>query len=286
LVPNWTYDPIIHVTGPGRLAVRCAGELVGALQSGLLVDAMVDVFESEWLPAMFVREREETLAEHAARQARAPSPTMADHSLVGRVGQHMLRRAIQLVRGARHGGLILVVDTAPELTPSSVDGLRLKYRFAQEEPAHRYQALLLEILEGVAATTSKASVGWSDFALDASPRLAELEQSVFELSRLLANLTAIDGAVVLDKRLGLLGFGAEVSAELPTPPRVFRALDTEGRTHELDDIENVGTRHRAAYRFVNDHPRGVAIVISHDGGVTFVANRDQEVVFWEQSMSP
>jgi hypothetical protein len=27
-------------------------------------------------------------------------------------------------------------------------------------------------------------------------------------------------------------------------------------------------------------------VISHDGGVSFVANRDQEVVFWEQSVSP
>ena len=31
LVPNWTYDPIIHVTGPGQLAVRCAGKLVGAI---------------------------------------------------------------------------------------------------------------------------------------------------------------------------------------------------------------------------------------------------------------
>jgi hypothetical protein len=286
LIPNWTYDPIIHVAGPGQLAVRSAGKLVGALKGGLLVDAMVDVFESEWLPAMFAREREEALAEHAARQAQTPSPTLAEHSLVGRVGQQMIRRAIQLVRGARHGGMILVVDAAAEAAPNSVDGLRLKYRFGQDEPSHRYRTLLLEILEGVAATTSKASVGWSDFALDASPRLERLEQSVFELGRLIANLTAIDGAVVLDKRLGLLGFGAEVSAELPAPSRVFRALDTEGKEREPDDIENVGTRHRAAYRFVNDHPRGLAIVISHDGGVSFVANRDHEVVFWEQSMSP
>jgi len=286
LIPNWTYDPIIHVTGPGQLAVRSAGKLVGALNGGLLVDAMVDVFESEWLPAMFAREREEALAEHAARQVQTPSPTLAEHSLVGRVGQQMIRRAIQLVRGARHGGMILVADATPEAVPTRVDGLRLKYRFGQDEPSHRYRTLLLEILEGVAATTSKASVGWSDFALDASPRLEQLEQSVFELSRLVANLTAIDGAVVLDKRLGLLGFGAEVSAELPAPSRVFRALDTEGKEREPDDIENVGTRHRAAYRFVNDHPRGLAIVISHDGGVSFVANRDHEVVFWEQSMSP
>jgi hypothetical protein len=92
--------------------------------------------------------------------------------------------------------------------------------------------------------------------------------------------------VVLDKRWSLLGHGAEVSAELPAPSRVWRAVDTEGLELEPNDIENVGTRHRAAYRFVNDHPSGLAIVISHDGGVSFVANRRGEVVFWEQSVSP
>jgi hypothetical protein len=106
------------------------------------------------------------------------------------------------------------------------------------------------------------------------------------MSRALANLAAIDGALVLDKRFGVLGFGAEVSAELPTPERVWRALDTEGEKLQPEDVENVGTRHRAAYRFVNDHPDGLAVVISQDGGVSFVANRDRKIVFWEQSVSP
>ena len=53
---------------------------------------------------MFAHEREEIRAEHAALQAGTPSPTLVEHSLVGRVGQQMLRRVIQLVRGARHGG--------------------------------------------------------------------------------------------------------------------------------------------------------------------------------------
>jgi hypothetical protein len=286
LVPNWTDDPIVHVTGPGQLAVRSAGKLVGAIERGLLVDAMMDVFDSEWLPAMFAREREEVRAEHAAVQARTVSPTSVEHSLVGRVGQHMLRRAIGLVRGARHGGMILVVNAGLEAPLNSVGGLQLKYRLGQDEPSRRYRTLLFQILETVAAATSKASVGWSDFASDASANLENLEQAVFELSRVIANLAAIDGAVVMDKRFGLLGFGAEVSAELAAPPRVWRALDTEGREREPDDIENVGTRHRAAYRFVNDHPDGLAIVISHDGGVSFVANREEEVVFWEQSVSP
>jgi hypothetical protein len=286
VVPNWTYDPIVHVTGPGQIAVRCAGKLVGALERGAVVEAMIDVFESEWLPTLAARERELILAEHAARQAETPSPTLADHSLVSRISQHMLRRCIQLVRGARHGGMLLMVDAAQGAETVRFDGLRLKYRIHQDEPSHRYRSLLFQILERVAAATTKPTVDWLDFALDESRDLERLEQAVFELSRVIANLTAIDGAVVLDTRFGILGYGAEVSPELPVPARVWRALDTEGREKKLDDIENVGTRHRAAYRFVHDHPRGLAIVISHDGGVSFVANRDREVVFWEQSVSP
>jgi Probable sensor domain DACNV len=286
VVPNWSYDPIIHVTGPGQIAVRCAGKLVGALERGLVVDAMMDVFDSDWLPALFAREREQVRNEHAARQAEEPSPTLVEGSLVGRIAQQMLRRSIQLVRGARHGGMILVVDGSEEKGAARLDGLRQKYRFGQDEPSHRYRTLLFRILERVAAGTSKATVEWLDFAEDSSPDLEKLEHAVFEWSRVLANLTAIDGAVVLDKQFGLLGYGAEVSADLPAPSRVWRALDTEGRELVPDDIEHVGTRHRAAYRFARAHPQGLAIVISHDGGVSFVANRDQEVVFWEQSVSP
>ena len=286
LVPNWTYDPIVHVTGPGKIAVRCAGKLVGAIERGHVVDATMDVFDSEWLPAMFAREREEVRTAHDLLQARAAQPTKVEHSLVKRVGQHMLRRAIQIVRGARHGGMILVADADAAIAPNGLHGLRLKYRIRQDGPSQRYRTLLLGILEAVAAATPNASVGWSDFASDQSPHLAKLEREVFELSRVIANLAAVDGAVVLDKRLSLVGFGAEVSAELPAPERVWRALDPEGRDRQLDDFENVGTRHRAAYRFVHDHFDALAIVVSQDGGVSFVANHGREVVFWEQSVGP
>lgn len=285
IVPNWTYDPIIHVTAPGQIAVRCAGQLIGALERGLLVDAALDVFDSNWLPTLFARERQAIQDEHAALQAGVASKTAVEHSLIGKVAQQMLRRAIQLVRGARHGGLLLVVDTSNgEAQPLS--GLRLKYSLARDEPSRRYRTLLFQIIEAVATMTDKDSVGWADFASNQSARFEELEQAVFEQSRVLANLTAIDGALVLDKRFSVLGFGAEVSAELPTPSKVWRAIDTEGHVRQPEDIENVGTRHRAAYRFVNDHPDGLAVVISQDGGVSFVANREQQVVFWEQSVSP
>lgn len=283
IVPNWTYDPIVHVTGPGHIAVRCAGKLIAAIERGQVVDATIDVFESQWLRAMFARERDDIRAAHDASQQGAAVPTTVESSLVGKVSQQMLRRAIQLVRGAHHGGLILVLNVESGERPR---GLRLKYSLGQDEPSHRYRTLLLGVLDAVARPSDKPSVGWDDFVSDETAQLAALEQEVFELSRVLANLSAIDGALVLDKRFGILGFGAEVSAELPTPDRVFRALDVEAVECQPESIENVGTRHRAAYRFVNDHPDGLAVVVSQDGAVSFVANREGQIVFWEQSVSP
>jgi len=276
-VTNWTYDPIVHVAGPGRVAVRRAGTLVGAIERGALVHAMIDVFESAWLPALFTAEREEVRAEHATQRPE----TNVEAGLVGRVSQHMLRRCIQHVRDGRHGGLILVGGGA-----DAASGVRLKYRFTQEEPTRRYRALVLHLLAALADATPKSSVGWQDFAASTSPTLERLESAVFEWSRVVANLAATDGAVVLDKRFALVGFGGEVSSELPSPTRVWAALDTEATRRREDDVEAVGTRHRAAYRFVNEHAGGVAIVVSHDGGVSFVANQAGDVVYWEQALGP
>jgi hypothetical protein len=285
VVPNWSYDPIVHVTAPGHLAVRSAGKLVGGLEQGVIVDAMVDVFESQWLTGMFAREREEVVRQHDAYQAREPVPTAAAPTLIARVGQQMIRRAIQLVLGARHGGLLLVVDAQPDAPASALAGLSLKYRFDASEPPRRYRTLLFQVLDRLAARTTNASVDWADFVRDTSPDLEKLEQAIFEMSRVVAGLAAIDGAVVLDKRFAILGFGAEVSGEIPAPSLVYRALDTEGHKRELNAVEEVGTRHRAAYRFVQRHPTGIAVVVSHDGAVSFVANREGAVVYWQQSVS-
>jgi hypothetical protein len=220
-------------------------------------------------------------AKLAAHQASSTSPTTVEHLLVGRIGQHMLRRCIQLVRGARHGGMILVHDGT-----KVPDDVHLKYRFDADEPTRRYRKVLVELLDALADSTTAASVGWEDFAANSSMEVERLERSVFEWSRTVANLAAVDGAVLLDKRFALLGFGAEVAAEGINPTRVWRALDNEGHERCPEDPEAVGTRHRAAYRFVREHAGDLAIVVSQDGGVTFVANRDGEVVCWEQAVGP
>ena len=86
----------------------------------------------------------------------------------------------------------------------------------------------------------------------------------------------------MNKGNELLGFGGMVSGRLPDVERVGRALDLEGETVAEEETRNVGTRHRSAYRLADALPGSVAVVISQDGGVRFVCQKDGRVTYWEQ----
>ncbi len=274
----WTDAAIVHVTGPGRIAVRTAGRLVAGLERGALMSSAMDVFDSAWLPRLF---------EVAEDELRREADNCIEASLLRTISQHMVRRVVRLIRGAGHGGMILFAEPEASSRFRAGEGLvRLKYCFAQEEPQRRYRTLLRRLMRSLGELSVGRPVGWAEFRDAADPLTEEIERSIFELSRLVASLASTDGAVLLDKRFDLVGFGAEVSAEVAAPSQVWRAIDVEAEQSECDLVESVGTRHRAAYRFVQNHPQGLAIVISHDGAVRFVAKREEGVTYWEQSVSP
>ncbi|AKF03878.1 putative sensor domain DACNV-containing protein [Sandaracinus amylolyticus] len=279
---------VVHVRGPARISVHAGDHFVAGLEGGRLVTLRTDVFSSRWMPALFESVRNELVQQHAAE--RAPDWPALDESLVRSISQQMVRRALWLMREAHHGGTILFTepDAHGEALFSTL--FRAKYRFAREPARARYRALLRVITSELARARGNGgrAITADDFVVH-SHDLAEIESAVFELSRTLASLSAVDGAVVLSKRFELLAFGVEVA-----PPhgrvvhdglRVHRALDTEGEVTIEDDEENVGTRHRAAYRFVQAHPTGLAIVASQDGTIRFVACHDGRVTYYEQHVA-
>jgi hypothetical protein len=157
--PNWTLAPIVHVTGPGRLAVRAAGRLIAGLERGVIVSSAMDVFHSDWLTSLFAQDRETMRLEHASVLASQPGDVNdVEDSLLLTVSQHMLRRVLRLVRSAGHGGMILFVD-ADECAALDARALRLKYTFSAEEPRRRYQTLLGTLTTALAAASQKGSIG-------------------------------------------------------------------------------------------------------------------------------
>ena len=270
--------PTVHVLGAGRIGVYAGGDLVASLEHGMIEATTTDVFTSRWIGELFrgTFSRGANLDEAGLRQA----------NLVRVVSQHMVRRAIFLIRQAGHGGLILFADTEffERCNSNANSPLKLKYEFRDNEARRRYRTLLQRLFDAL-AKSGDGAVDLTRFLEAETPDVAGVEHSIFELSRLVSGLAAVDGAVVVNKRFELIGFGAEVSGELPYPDFVQQALDVEAERRSIEPANSVGTRHRAAYRFVTAHPPGLAIVISTDGIVRFVANIQGKIVYWDQFLN-
>jgi DNA integrity scanning protein DisA with diadenylate cyclase activity len=87
----------------------------------------------------------------------------------------------------------------------------------------------------------------------------------------------------MTQRFEVLGFGGEISGDLPAVETVARAIDVEGEVAVEESAEGVGTRHRSAYRLCKELSRVIAVVISQDGNVRFVKCRDDTITYWDQA---
>jgi hypothetical protein len=284
--------PVVHVAAPGRLSVHRGDVRVAGLEGGRLRGSSMDVFASKWLPEGFAAVRAELAALHEEARRRAEEPwAPLDVDLTRMIGQHVVRRVLAVLREAHHGGTVMFVP--PELTGEFSGENRyvtFKYRFAEGEPRRRFRTLIVDIMNRLAEVHGKGEessypreVGWQEYRKTDDVRIAELDEAIFEVAHLMAALAAVDGAVVMTKRFEILGFGAEISGELPAVKTVFRALDLEGERVAEESTDGVGTRHRSAYRLCNALPEAVAVVISQDGSVRFVTRKGKSVRYWDQA---
>ncbi|PLS85860.1 MAG: hypothetical protein CYG60_10310 [Actinobacteria bacterium] len=287
--------PVVHVTGPGRMEVRKGSEMVGKLENGALTDASVDVFDSEWLPAGFSTARAELVELHSAARERAFERdgerwASLDPDLARLISQQMFRRLVSTVQNFGHGGTVIFVP--PERTDEFSGENRfvaLKYRISDGEPRRRFRTLILEIMNRLAQVYGAAdgsqaakTVGWREYQESNDEKISALEEAILEVAHLVAALATTDGAVVMTKRYELLGFGGEISGKLASVETVAKALDIEGDRVEEEPTEIVGTRHRSAYRLCKELPDALAVVVSKDGGVSFVRRQGDGVTYWDQ----
>lgn len=281
---------ILRVSGPGRIAVDAGSKALGKLEEGILSDVSLDVFASRWLADAYAPVRGEIAEIHAEarEQARKEGEIWArlDTAEMTRViGQHTLKRVISAVRDSHHGGTVVIVP--PDLADDVIEGryVSLKYRFANAEPRRRFRTLIVGAMNTLArshgGTPAGDPVGWDDYEASSDEDLSALDEAMFEVAYLVAGLAAVDGACVMTQRLELLGFGGEISGELPPVRTVARALDIEAHATVEESTEGVGTRHRSAYRLCNALPDVIAVVVSQDGNVRFVKSKDGVVTYWD-----
>jgi sensor domain DACNV-containing protein len=277
---------IVAATGPGRLLVTAGAVTLAELRNGTLSGRAVDVFQAHWLNEMLSDVGRLTRATHMRDREQAGESWTDVQSTFGRVlAGHVLRRIVATIRAAQHGGTLIVVP-GRRVSELLSDGryVRVKYGFTAEEPRRRILTLMRHIMNELATDEAAASteIGWTAYEASLSHQLSQLDEALFEVAHFVADLTRVDGTVLMTDCLEVLGFGVEISGELPEVLRVARAHDLEGADREWVRTDRVGTRHRSAYRLCQAVHDALALVVSQDGSLRFIRWHKDGVAYWEQ----
>ncbi len=88
----------------------------------------------------------------------------------------------------------------------------------------------------------------------------------------LAYLAAVDGAVLMNSRLQVLGFGSFIKTDEAIKLERYK---NDGTHETILSTDLGGGRHRSAVTFCHTHTPSAAIVASADGRMTFLANLNE-----------
>jgi hypothetical protein len=174
-----------------------------------------------------------------------------------------------------HGGMILVIP-ADVATPA---GVRVHYAVADGASVlvNRYA----EVVRGVADEHRLARLtGSRARSVDGHVSVRDEAQIAFaEAIELVARLTAVDNALLLDTDLRVRGFGVQV-IEGDTPQMSFEHVDPYSDNVHVDDLATfTGTRHPAGVIFcMRQDTEAAAIIASQDGHLSLAIKDVRGVV--------
>ncbi len=102
-----------------------------------------------------------------------------------------------------------------------------------------------------------------------------LQRGLVRAQNLLAALSSVDGAVVLNRELQVIGFGAEIT--LSSPPATDEVIHFGWHPDPVGipvpkPLLDFGMRHRSAYHFCKALPGAIAFVVSQDAAITVFCN--------------
>jgi hypothetical protein len=252
-------DPFLKIvtSRPGCLSIRSGRDLLLAYDRGAVLTGGEDVVFS----AGPVRHALEATARAADLDDQVvPDYVDAVRSLVREMAAH------------GRGGILIV---SPEEQPDVAEGAT--YRMAIDSSLASLLRLARRLGRTPDGNVRQPMAGDVAFgSLLRNAFLTEAERVIEEFGA----LTAIDGAIVVNRHLALVAFG--VMLPLGRPTAVAEASDAEGRHSRLIDLGSRGTRHHAGATFAEDHPGSVVFVASEDGQVScmFRDESQQHAILW------
>ncbi len=112
-------------------------------------------------------------------------------------------------------------------------------------------------------------------------------KEVITYADILAKFTSVDGAVVLNKNLELIGFGAEsIIADQGVKEPLMCFIGYDDQEKKMRRFNDQGMRHRVCYRLCSMVEGTVAIIISQDGSVECCTKKNGKVIVYDNISLP
>ena len=97
--------------------------------------------------------------------------------------------------------MLVILDPAdePRLTKCG-DAIQFKYRIGDSPARRRYEILLrsaITRLSELAPLDNSRKIGWAEYQTLSDPALADLDEALFDFAHFLADLMAVDGALIV-----------------------------------------------------------------------------------------
>jgi hypothetical protein len=279
---------VLEITGPGSIRASRGSRILTQLSGGRIIMPHANVLHSRWIAQRTAEFHNEIMMAHIASRSNSSEIwATVNRNFISRLYEQVIKRMISSIRNKKHGGTIIIFPPSLIHKISSPNPyIFLKYLFRNEEPIRRLRSLIIGIMNEFAKHYGAYGdparvVGWSEYVASNHEALLELDESLFEYARFIANLAAVDGAVVFAKGLELIGFGGVIKGAFSREDLIAHAMDTEGEERVYERAEGVGTRHLTAYHLCKEIQDVLAIVMSQDGNTRLVKWMNDFVTFWD-----
>ncbi len=279
---------VLDISGPGNIKAYRGSSIIAQLSRGRIVVLHANILRSRWISERTASLQSDIMGLHLASRSDAGGVWgNVDQNIIANLYEQVIKRIISSIKEMKHGGTIAIFPREMIQQISSKNPyIFIKYLFKDEDPVRRLRTLILEIMNELArmsASKGDAStiIGWNEYVSTNREAIFELDEAIFECARFIANLAAVDGAVVMARGFDLVGFGGVIKGAFSKEDIVAQALDDEGEEREYERAEGVGTRHLAAYHLCREIEDVIAIVISQDGNTRVVKWVNGYVTYWD-----
>ena len=269
----------LKVEGCGHLRASFAGHWEYTLRAGTITPFQI-VAEAPPAGVLF-RETSQLLSDELVRagsQHNAPVPLpQVQPAIIA-----FWARVLKLVVSRRHGGCFIVVPETATTAEALFDRYGVRDGYPVKVDIGQYLFDLFQASEALHLLRKSLPTQCNSNSLR---ELSDLEQKWLIRRRnlrftitTLADLTAIDGCVMMDRHLCCHLFGAKLerqpgSAASPGGPRELR--DWYSRVSLEEAIKKLGKRNGSACDFCRDHPGALAFVVSQDTDLRLYYSDDQ-----------